>query len=387
MALTKTNLANIVEGILPVANGGTGTSTGVSPGGSTTQVQYNSSGAFAGSANLTFDGTNLISGGYAQTGTFLKAKGTGTTGNDGVFIDFSAPNGRIASINSSGAPASNLYLATTTTGGTTTTALAIDYLQNVGIGTTSPAAKLDVNGNVFVRSSNNLYTNGIYAYDSDVNISTNSSGSQVIKLSTGAGAGTERMRITSAGDVGIGVAPYYSHKLAVNGSTVTQNLFINAAAGGDQTGFYNDGGTTSTSYALSITNSGGSYLLRAQYGGNLQFNSGYGSMATAYGCRAWVNFNGQGTVTIRGSGNVSSITDNGTGQYTVNLTSAMPDANYGINFGFKPDDVTFSGSVATRCMFINTQSTSSFQVLTGYQFPGGGSAYSDAPIVCCSVLR
>jgi hypothetical protein len=49
-----------------------------------------------------------------------------------------------------------------------------------------------------------------------------------------------------------------------------------------------------------------------------------------YKCRAWVNFNGTGTVAIRASGNVSSITDNGTGDYTVNFTTAMPDANYGI---------------------------------------------------------
>jgi hypothetical protein len=61
---------------------------------------------------------------------------------------------------------------------------------------------------------------------------------------------------------------------------------------------------------------------------NLLMNSGYGSDAVAYGCRAWVNFNGTGTVAIRASGNVSSITDNGTGQYTVNFTTAMPDANY-----------------------------------------------------------
>jgi hypothetical protein len=47
-------------------------------------------------------------------------------------------------------------------------------------------------------------------------------------------------------------------------------------------------------------------------------------------CRAWVNFNGTGTVAIRASFNVSSITDNGTGDYTVNLTTAMPDANFGV---------------------------------------------------------
>jgi hypothetical protein len=63
---------------------------------------------------------------------------------------------------------------------------------------------------------------------------------------------------------------------------------------------------------------------------NFKFNSGYGSAATAYGCRAWVNFNGTGTVAIRASGNVSSITDNGTGDYTVNFTAAMPNANYNV---------------------------------------------------------
>jgi len=61
---------------------------------------------------------------------------------------------------------------------------------------------------------------------------------------------------------------------------------------------------------------------------NLKFNSGYGSVATAYGCRAWVNFNGVGTVAINGSQNVSSITDGGVGIYTINFSTNMPDANY-----------------------------------------------------------
>jgi hypothetical protein len=73
---------------------------------------------------------------------------------------------------------------------------------------------------------------------------------------------------------------------------------------------------------------GGVEAARIDSSANLQFNSGYGSVATAYGCRAWVNFNGENTVAIRASGNVSSITDNGTGNYTVNLTTAMPDANF-----------------------------------------------------------
>ena len=52
--------------------------------------------------------------------------------------------------------------------------------------------------------------------------------------------------------------------------------------------------------------------------------------APSYSARAWVNFNGTGTVAIRASGNVSSITDNGTGTYTVNFSTAMSDGNYAI---------------------------------------------------------
>jgi hypothetical protein len=73
---------------------------------------------------------------------------------------------------------------------------------------------------------------------------------------------------------------------------------------------------------------GGVEQMRLDSAGNLQMNSGYGSVATAYGCRAWVNFNGTGTVAINASGNVSSITDHGTGNYTINFTTALADANY-----------------------------------------------------------
>ena len=47
-------------------------------------------------------------------------------------------------------------------------------------------------------------------------------------------------------------------------------------------------------------------------------------------CKAWVNFNGTGTVAIRASYNVSSITDNGVGNYTINFTNALADANYAL---------------------------------------------------------
>jgi hypothetical protein len=59
--------------------------------------------------------------------------------------------------------------------------------------------------------------------------------------------------------------------------------------------------------------------------------------APIYACRAWVNFNGTGTPSIRASGNVSSITDNGTGDYTVNFSTAMPDVNYAWSGSAKTD--------------------------------------------------
>ena len=71
--------------------------------------------------------------------------------------------------------------------------------------------------------------------------------------------------------------------------------------------------------------------MRIDSSGNLLFNSGYGSVATAYGCRAWVNFNGQGTPAIRASGNVSSLTDDGTGNYYINFSTSMPDTNYSLS--------------------------------------------------------
>jgi hypothetical protein len=61
-----------------------------------------------------------------------------------------------------------------------------------------------------------------------------------------------------------------------------------------------------------------------------------------YTAKAWVNFNGTGTVAIRASGNVSSITDNGTGDYTVNFTVAMVDVNYAA-VGNSSTDGTYTG--------------------------------------------
>ena len=111
---------------------------------------------------------------------------------------------------------------------------------------------------------------------------------------------------------------------------------------------------------------------------NFQFNSGYGSAATAYGCRAWVNFNGTGTVAIRASGNVSSITDNSVGNYTVNFTTAMPDANYAITDGIGATVGDYGSDII---FFTFTTSAVSFAVVN--RTP----AYTDFSTLCISVFR
>ena len=85
--------------------------------------------------------------------------------------------------------------------------------------------------------------------------------------------------------------------------------------------------TSDTSGQIDFQSAGSTKAL-IDTSGNLKFNSGFGSAATAYGCRAWVNFNGVGTVAIRDSGNVSSITDSGVGLWIINFATDMPDANH-----------------------------------------------------------
>jgi len=89
--------------------------------------------------------------------------------------------------------------------------------------------------------------------------------------------------------------------------------------------------------------------------------------------KAWVNFNGQGTVAIRESFNVSSITDNSTGNYDVNFTTAMSDANYSTVCG---------GYGGNPCTIGNPQTTSAVQVISFYN---GG--YYDVAQVTVAVFR
>ena len=98
--------------------------------------------------------------------------------------------------------------------------------------------------------------------------------------------------------------------------------------------------------------------------------------------KAWVNFNGTGVVAIRASFNVSSITDNGTGDYTVNFTVAMVDANYSIS-GMVQDADTSIDTCVVGIQNPGGLTSSTARLRTTY---GAGTSY-DFTIVCASIFR
>lgn len=105
-------------------------------------------------------------------------------------------------------------------------------------------------------------------------------------------------------------------------------------------------------------------------------------------CRAWVNFNGSGTVAIRAAFNVSTITDGGTGIYTLNFTNAMPDVNFCVN-GTTLAQVLSSLPVRVTSKQADLTTTScKVRVCSGNQDgPNTVGGYSDVDTVFVSVFR
>ena len=114
-----------------------------------------------------------------------------------------------------------------------------------------------------------------------------------------------------------------------------------------------------------------------------QFNAS--GSAPVYACRAWVNFNGTGTPAIRASGNVSSITDNGTGDYDVNFTTAMTDVNYSVT-GIAMRD---SANIAVLCIYGNSTYTTTYVSTTKVRVNvrENGNSSVDAIAVCVAIFR
>ncbi len=108
-----------------------------------------------------------------------------------------------------------------------------------------------------------------------------------------------------------------------------------------------------------------------------------------YTAKAWVNFNGTGTVAIRASGNVSSITDNGTGDYTVNFTVAMVDANYSAVGMVRQDNTSGNrGAGGVQIQAGAALTTSSIRLLTAFGATASSDgAADDVPVVCIAIFR
>lgn len=274
------------------------------------------------------------------------------------------------------------------------------YSSDTSAGSTGVFAKID--------SASNRIFDGDNASGMNLRFFTGDKGD-------GAGSPPERMRIDSSGNVGIGT-PSPNRQLNVENTIANLGGVIGLTSSDSSTsgtcGIIHFGNSTDSSIAsingiADGANDAGALLfkteatggaieerMRIDSSGNLKFNSGFGSVGTAYGCRAWVNFRGttqSGTATasglvsgqytatvtsatqftvvyssttytintsgnhaiaggvvgksegvdltvsgttvtidtqIRASGNVSSITDNGVGNYTVNFTTQMPDINF-----------------------------------------------------------
>lgn len=179
-----------------------------------------------------------------------------------------------------------------------TTPFIIDTTGNLGLGTANPTAQLEATGAAKIGS-----------------LTLTSSPLPI--TSGGTGANTQA---NARANLGVPA----SGPVTASGLTMSASRVLGRTTAGS-------GAVEELTAGTSISLSAGSISFNGS--GNFAFDSGYGSVATAYGCRAWVNFNGTGAVSIRGSANVSSISDNGVGDYTVNFTNAMPDANYSVVFG------------------------------------------------------
>jgi hypothetical protein len=296
----------------------------------------------------------------------------------------------------------SLAYSTTLTGGTGIVNLGSgqfykDASGNVSIGTTTSNGRLTI-AKDGVYGTPQIVVNGATNANQTLQIGYDTTSNYGYIQPLLSGTGYKDLALNpSGGNVGIGTSSP-SSQLTIQGSAPITRYDI-SGVGTLSVGFNNSGGTLNNiptgvsavwmqqAYPL-IFATNGTERMRIDSSGNLLFNSGYGSVATAYGCRAWVNFNGTGTVAIRASGNVSSITDSGVGLYDVNFTTAMPDANYA------PVVTAYSANSSLYAVGgqVNGQAptTAKFRIAVGAGASFGAdttAGYADLPHVFASVFR
>jgi hypothetical protein len=269
----------------------------------------------------------------------------------------------------------------------------LDSSGRLGIGTTSPQELLHLKGsagNAFIRFTDSDGTSdytigaddavgsgGLMFYDREASayrMVLDSSG----RLGIGATSPSKQLSIrTSSADVGI--------TLGAGANAYNQDIdFLNSADSlSGRIRYYPDSGF------MSFWTSATERFRISSTGAQSSVIPGGSTLYPSFDCRAWVNFNGTGTVAIRASGNVSSITDNGTGDYTVNFTTAMPDNSYAFSGGARIDaggaNADFPVVGANRA---NTYLAGSLRINTVYRSSITNTAtLQDPDIVAVAIFR
>jgi hypothetical protein len=217
--------------------------------------------------------------------------------------------------------------------------MTITTAQNVGIGTTSPDTRLQVGGGIV--GSNATFPGTIQVNENPSSL--NQLGGIEFKTGTfGAGYGWKIASIDPGGG---------------------------------------------TPFVIGFRDNNASWTegFRLDSGGNLRFNSGYGSVATAYGCRVWLSYNYR-TQSVIASGGVSSVTYNSAGTITVNFSVTMPDTNYSVtttSTAQNNNDINrffmLNGSTGTPTV----KTTTAIQMVSGY----GNQPGNDCAFVGMAIFR
>jgi hypothetical protein len=205
-----------------------------------------------------------------------------------------------------------------------------------------------------------------------------SPGSIVVSRSTGGKLSLLRNDASVVSGDNIGSIEFSSidNSLAIPRSVAYISVSSSGTFAANNTPSYITFGTTPASSETAVER------VRIDSTGQMSTTNGAGSVALAYDARAWVNFNGTGTVAIRGSGNVSSITDNNTGYYTVNFSTAMTDTVYNVVGAAKAADSTATTNNSMMvCPF--SYATGSVNIYT----IRGSDTLNDSAVINVSVFR
>lgn len=172
--------------------------------------------------------------------------------------------------------------------------------------------------------------------------------------------------------------------------TKTDAGSVVAIGGGVTTSDLGNGNATAGALVLAALQNANAPSSTNQFATEGDLNSAVTAFSAQIGvCRAWVNFNGTGTVAIRAALNVSSITDNGIGDYTVNMTTALVDTNYVVVASAAPGSNTQWRMPITHAKavsdFTQAPTTSNFRVT--WAISTGVVSDTDVPICQVAVFR